>query len=337
METQTTESRTNRSTRTIGLSLVAAALVVVSVITMAGSVSAQSGPAANCRGASVTGFGSDYYGLGDFGNRLQSTSPVLRDYVLASPLEPGAYVLDAVSYDGYLGREQFDPQPQEQWYVQFLSADGTIVATSGVTGDLEDGVDEATWSGNLGEVTIDQTAVVVRIQHASPGSISVNSVRPVCLGATAIAVPDSTLVIDFNSTAATGSNVMVACGDLEESARGTMIDLLIEGLPAGSDCAVAYPEELICTVVVAPPSTEGSNSPGGVDIQIPDSGDTSILVNIDCAPIAIAGPTTTAPPTDVAGVVENAPTTTAPPTDVAGIVENAPTAQVQPGTPAFTG
>jgi hypothetical protein len=309
--------------------LAAAALLVVSVITMAGSVSAQSGPSANCGGASTTGFGSDYYGFGDFGNRLLSTSTITRDFALTSPLQPGTYVLDAVSYDGYPGREMLDPQPREQWYAELLSVDGSVLATSGVTGDLEDGVDEATWYGNLGEVTIDQAATVVRVHHASPGSISVNSVRPVCLGATNTAVPDSALVVDFDSTAGSGSDVVVACGDLEESATGTMVDLLIEGIPAASGCVVEYPDDLVCSVEVAPASTEGQSSPGVVNIAIPDSGDASILVDIDCAPAAIDAPatTTTTIPT----------TTTAPPTEVAGQVENAPTAQVQPGTPSFTG
>lgn len=329
MEAHTTLVHTDRSTQAIAFSVVAAALVVITVITMAGSVSAQSGPSADCAGANSTGFGSGYYGFEDFGNRLMSTSIVTREFALNAPLSPGSYVLDAVAYDGYPGREMLDSQPREQWYAELLGADGTVLATSGVTGDLEDGTDEATWSGILGEVTIDQTATGVRVNHASPGSISVNSVRPVCLGATATALPGSTVVVDFDSTASSASDVMIACGDLQESATGTMVDLLIEGIPAGSGCDVNYPADLSCTVVVAPAATEGPSTPGAVNILIPDTGDASVLVDIDCDPVAVAAPATTTTTTP--------PTTTTPATNVAGQVESAPTAQVQPGTPEFTG
>ncbi len=327
------ELNTTLTTRIVGFAAAALLLVVLAVLTMAGSVSAQTGPGATCTGDTATTFGTNYWGFEEWGNRIYSTSPTSRDFALSSPLEAGTYVLDGVSYDGYPGREMIDAQPREQWFAELLSADGTVLGTSGVTGDIADGVEEGTWSGALGEVTIGQTATAVRISHAAPGSISVNSVRPVCLGATGGPVapaptpPPSSIVVDYDSTNAAASDVMVVCGNLEESATGTSVDLMIDGIPAESGCAVRYTPGLVCTVVVDPDSSVAATSGDGVNIQIPDAGDAAIVVDIDCAGTiaAPAATTTTAPAVD---------------TEVQGQVEApavAPTAQVQPGTPAFTG
>ncbi|MDW3176942.1 MAG: hypothetical protein R8J94_06120 [Acidimicrobiia bacterium] len=327
------EINTTLNTRIAGFIAAALLLVVTAVLTMAGSVSAQTGPGATCTGDTSTTFGTNYFGFEEWGNRIYSTSPTSREFALSSPLEAGTYVLDGVSYDGYPGREMIDPQPREQWFAELLSADGTVLATSSVTGDIADGVQEGTWSGALGEVSIDQTAVKVRISHASPGSISINSVRPVCLGATGGPVapaptpPTSSIVVDYDSTNAAASDVMVVCGNLEESATGTSVDLAIDGIAAESSCAVRYTPGLSCTVVVDPASSVSATSGDGVNVQIPDEGDANIVVDIDCAgTIAAPAATTT--------------TTTAPAVEVQGQVEApaaAPTAQVQPGTPAFTG
>lgn len=327
---------TSRKTRVIGFAATAALLVGVAVLTMAGSVSAQAGPGASCTGDSTTNFGSEFFGFDDFGNRLLSTSPTVREFALSAPLVAGTYALDGVAYDGYPGRELIDPQPREQWYAVLLSGDGTVLATSGTTGDVADGVVEATWAGSLGEVTIDQTAVSVQIVHASPGSISINSVRPVCLGATGGPVepepeptpPPSSVVVDYDSVNLPAANVLLVCGEREESATGTAVDLLIDGVEASAACSVTYTPGNRCTVAVNPEATKTAMSDGAVSIAIPATGDTSVIIDIDCQ-AAVAAPTTT--------------TTTAPPavdTEVEGQVETptaAPTAQVQPGTPAFTG
>lgn len=323
-----------------GAAAIAVGLIVASVLTMATSVAAQPGPAAACTGAVTTTFGTQYYGYDDFDNRLLSTSILSREFALSTPLEPGSYVLDAVSYDGYPGRETIAPQSGEQWYAELVTADGTIVATSGVTGDLADEVEEATWSGALGEVTIDQKATTIRTVHAAPGSPSVNSVRPVCVGATRNEpaptiepAPGSTITVDFDSTADVGSSVVLRCGDIEESATGTSVDLVLRDVAAGAGCAVQYPSDLVCSVALTPESDMGEATEGGVDIRVPEVGGADILVDIDCERPQVAGVATTT-------------TTTAPAavdTEVEAKVEAkvetkvAPTAQVQPGTPAFTG
>lgn len=325
------ENTTNLNSRVLGLATAAVLLVALALVTMAGSVSAQTGPGASCTGDNTTTFGNNYYGFDDFGNRLFSTDPTSREYALSTPLEAGTYVLDAVSYDGYPGRELIDPQPREQWYVELLAADGTVLATSEVTGDLEDMVMEATWAGGLGEVSIDQTAVTIRTVHASPGSASIDSVRPVCLGATGgpvepEPVPTSSITVDFDSVNLPASNVMVVCGPMEESATGTSADLMLDGIAADSGCAVRYTPGNTCSVAVTPELALAATNDGAVNITIPETGDTAVVVDIDCTGVEIVAPVTTS--------------TVPVETEVEGQVETpavAPTAQVQPGTPAFTG
>lgn len=308
----------------------AGAVVVGAVLGIAGVVSAQSEPLSNCTGDVQVNFGTEFFGFAANGNRLMSTSPTVREFALSTPLPAGIYELSGVSYDGYNNRELTSPQTLEQWYAELVSADGTVLATSGTTGDLEDGVGEATWSGLLGEVTIAEPATLVRTVHAAPGSASVNSVRPVCLGATggpvAPPAPDSTIRVIFESTAPESANVALVCGDLGESALGNSIDLALASVPASSGCAAQYPSDLDCTVAVDPESTRAAAGAGTQNIQVPDVGGAEIVVTINCEPalIASASSTTTTP----VAVVE---------TEVAGKVEVAPTAQVQPGTPSFTG
>ena len=319
-----------------------AAIVITLMLSIAGVVAAQSGPANECSD-NVATFGTQFFGLEDGGNRLLSTSPTSREFTLATPLLAGDYELNAVSYDGYEQRETIAPQPQEQWFVEFLAADASIVATSGITADLIDEVTEDTWSGSLGAVTLSDTATSVRVVHAAPGSSSVNSVRPVCLGASGgpaptttseapvVPAPESSVTVNFTSTAAVSSNVSIGCGDLQESALGTEINLLIDSIPGLTDCAVEYPAGLDCLVAVDPNETSAASSAGVQNLLIPASGNVDIVVTISCGEVEVAAtpsPTTTAAPT---------PVTVAPTVEVAGQVETAPTATAQAGQPAFTG
>lgn len=334
MEHAMKASHSSKAARTVGFAAVALSLVAVAVLTMAGSVSAQDGPGATCIGDNVTTFGSDYYGTADFGNRMLANSTISREFALAAPLPAGTYVLDAVSYDGYETRLLATGQPAEQWYAELLSGDGAVLATSGVTADLPDGLEEATWTGALGTVTIDQDATSVRILHAAPGSISPNSVRPVCLGATGgpeDPEPEaSDLTVDYDSIDADAATIVASCGALEESAVGTTVDLALDSLPAGAECTVTYPAALTCVVALSPADIVGAAGEGVATVQVPAAGATSIIVDIDCVGVEVAAVTTTT----------TAPvTTTTISTRVGGQVETpvAPTAQVQPGNPAFTG
>jgi len=128
-------------------------------------------------------------------------------------------------------------------------------------------------------------------------------------------------VVDFDSTAASGSTVTASCGDLQESATGTVVDLLIDSVSAGSSCDVQYPTDLVCVVAVDPAATQSAPTAGVVNIAVPNA-EAVITVDIDCEPAQVAGAVQT--------------TTTTTPAAAAPVV-TAPTAQVQDGTPAFTG
>ncbi len=353
METSPTSSK-----RKLGV----AAVIVAMVMGVAGVVAAQTGPTSACQGDSVVEFGSQFFGLEDGGNRLLSTSPTTREY--PASLAAGTYSLDAVSYDGYEARETIAAQTQEQWFAEFLASDGSVLATSAITPDLADGVTEDTWTGSLGEVTLAAPASSVRVSHAAPGSNSVNSVRPVCLGASNTAAPapavtnpdpaapapapsndaaPSSVTVDFVTSSPTATFVSLTCGALSESAIGTEANLIITEIPGATGCVVEYPASQDCTTLVDPQSVIGVSLPGVQNILIPVAGDANVSVTINCVEPQVAGivetPTTTAPvaaaPTTTAAPVAIAPpTTTAPvaaaPTTTAAPVAAAPTTTAAP-------
>ncbi len=335
-----------------------AALVMCLVLGVATVVAAQSGPTSECSGDSVTTFGTDLFGLADGGNRLMSTTPAMREFPLATPLPAGEYSINAVSYDGYEERDLTIPQMQEQWLAEFVGSDGSVLATTGVTGDLADSITEATWAGSLGGIVLSAPATAIRVQHAAPGSISVNSVRAVCVGVTAVVVetttvpvetptteapvaPASEVTVNFLSTADQASTVSLTCGDLTESALGTEVSLTLSDVPAATGCVVEYPANLDCTVAVDPKSVTGASAAGIQNIVIPVVGDANVTATIDCVEAQVAGVVETTT-TTVAPAA--APATTAPTTKKAAVepevksqVEQAKTAQAQTGQPAFTG
>lgn len=333
-----------------------AVAIVTLVLGVAGVVAAQTGPSSDCTGDTVATFGEMFYGLEDEGNRLLSTAPQSREYAIS--LGAGTYTLNGVSYDGYDKREEIGPQTQEQWFAEFIGSDGSVLATSGITGDLEDLVNEATWSGAMGEVTLGAAATAIRITHAAPGSDSVNSVRPVCVGATNNAEPSpepapttteapapaSSLSVDFVSTSSTSSSVSAACAELTESALGVEVSLEIADIPASSSCAVEYPTTLDCTTSIEPLSVTGASATGVQNIIIPVAGGVDASMIIDCVEPQVASvvetTTTSAPPAAVTATTV-APTTPKAAveveTEVQQVVETAPAATAQTGQPAFTG
>jgi len=337
------DTTSRASTHRIGV----AAIVMSLVLGVATVVAAQSGPSTDCSGDSVVQFGTEFFGLEDEGNRLLSTSPSQREYPLPTPMPAGTYSLNGVSYDGYPERETISPQTREQWYVEFLASDGSVLAASGITADLADAVQEADWSGSLGEITLATPASVIRVVHAAPGSVSVNSVRPVCIGATNTAVPASTTTtteaaqvappsfvgVDFVSTAPNASTLSMTCGARTESATGTELTLEIRNIPAGSGCAVEYPINLDCVLSVDPKSTQGASAVGVQNLIIPVAGGATVNMTIDCVERLVG---TDNPPTTTTLPVATT-TTTAPTTKVAEKVETAPAATAQDGQPAFTG
>ena len=281
---------------------------------------------------------------------------------MPEPLAAGDYAIDGVSYDGYLERETISPQPQEQWVAQFIAADGTVLAVTAATEDLEDEVTEAQWSGSLGDLSLAEDAVLIRVAHAAPGSSSVNSVRPVCIGLDGGPAPEpvvepepapepvalSSVTVDYDSTATQASSAAIGCDSLSESATGDVIDISITDLQSGAVCTATFSDTFVCNVLVDPIEAAGAAVAGAQVVRIPDAGAVNVTVDIDCGDRDAEAGAVVAPPATEAEV--SAPTTQAPsvtPTtpviqaEVQAQTETntpvAPAAQPQVGTPAFTG
>ncbi len=343
--------------------IVATLLAAILVLAMNDRASAQSGPQGTCSGDVTVTFGSEYFGLGDFGNRLMSSTPQSRTYDLPSPMPAGTWDVTAVSYDGYTGRDSISPQTQEQWYTEFLAADGTVLATSGTSADIEDSVIEAEWAGSLGSVTLAAEATTIRTVHVAPGAASVNSVRPTCIGASLQATtPElSTISVTIQHTDASSSTLTLTCGTEEQSATGRLVQLLLDDIEGPQRCEITYPTDAVCAVVVSPTEATTETITNGIAVTVPEA--TDVEVTITCRAADTAVTTTTLPDatatttttvatgngtaTTTTTVATNtgaggtgggaATTTTTIATQVQGQVETAPTAQAQPGTPTFTG
>ncbi len=98
------------------------------------------------------------------------------------PINLPAGVIDipsATSFDGYPARVNIT-QPSERWDLAFIGADGSIVGVSAPTPDLEDFVEEVTWTGPLGTVELSAPAVGVKARHRFdlPSNLSPDSVFP---------------------------------------------------------------------------------------------------------------------------------------------------------------
>ena len=268
----------------------AALLLAASLITVGAAVSAQAGPTAECSNDNPVRFGTAYFGSEDLGNHLVSSGPTERSYSYTLPA--GTYEISAVSTDAYEGRENV-VQLEEQWFAQFIGADGSVLATTDVTGDVPDPSDSNTgfWIGSIGEVTLDAEAVSVLITHNAPGSSSANSVRPVCIGATptgdAPVVLDSTITVDFDSENIDPSVVSVVCGDSDGlSDEATSVDLVLDPVAPGTECTVQYPAEHVCTMAVTADGQEDQivvvESAGMKVITFPTAVSVDVLVDIDC-------------------------------------------------------
>ncbi len=83
------------------------------------------------------------------------------------PLEipPGQVdIPTASSRDYYAGRGELH-QPSERWQLQFLDANGAVVASSAPTEDVPDGEDDQSWSGSLPSVNLPNGASAVQAIH----------------------------------------------------------------------------------------------------------------------------------------------------------------------------
>ncbi len=298
------------------LVVILAALFALTLFDKSGSVEAQAGPSpAGCGGDYANSFGSVGFDT-VVGNKILSTGPTSATYGLGSPIPPGTYQLAAVSYDGYTGRQDSGSQGNEQWFAELIDGSGNVLATSRTTGDLADGVAEATWSGGIGEVTINGTATQIRAVHAAIGSASANSVRPVCVGARLVNPPPPTTVPsttppdttppdttppDTTPPATGGSTITVQkitegddefeatltldCG-ASGSARGTDKNpsISVGDLPVGATCLVSVDADGATNIAfnVEPASVIPITEPGNaISITIPAEG-LDIVVSITC-------------------------------------------------------
>jgi hypothetical protein len=266
----------------LGMATIVALAMFAGLVGLAG---AQDGPAFDCAGDATT-FGSASFGTEDNGNRLLSTGPSTRDYTLSSPLAAGTYEINGVAYDGYSTREFTPAQPAEQWFGEFLAADGTLLATTGTTVDVADEVVEATWAGSLGTVTLADTATTVRIQHAAANSTDVNSVRAICVGATLVVdeVPVNSVTVNYENTEDVAMPVELDCGNaLIDSATGRIVELMLDELDPGTECAITFIDGDDCEIAVTD-NVAGTRFDGYVLIVVlPDSGSHDVVVDIVCA------------------------------------------------------
>lgn len=103
---------------------------------------------------------------------LQYTIPPgLYPSLLTSGVPVLVNVLEVVSYDGYVGRTS-SIQDNERWRIVFKKS-ASIVATTGYTPDLMDGVEETSWIGPLGSFFLPMGADEVVLEHwcvGNPGS-----------------------------------------------------------------------------------------------------------------------------------------------------------------------
>lgn len=142
-------------------------------------------PRSGCDGESTLGFPTDGSA------RLKARNGISYDLAV-SPIGPGTFDIDTVTYDGYPERADMD-QPYEQLRLQFLDADGALIDETAPSVDLEDNIVFAEWKGTLGQVVLDRPAVTVRAIHDRPSDTGpANSVSPACFGWTAVQPPTTT-------------------------------------------------------------------------------------------------------------------------------------------------
>ena len=319
-----------------------------------GDVGAQAGPSpAACGGDFASSFGSVGFNS-VVGDKLQSTSPTSRTFNLSSPIPAGTYSVTAVSYDGYDGRSATQGQTQEQWFGELLSAGGAVLARTTSTGDLADGVEEATWVGGIGQVSLAETATQIRANHSAAGNPAVNSVRPVCIGATLLAPPPTTPPVTeppattqppttlpapptTEEPPATGpssvtvnkvtsgitddpATITLDCG-AAGSAIGTETGLAVGNLEPGDICQISLDQSATSDVEqisfsVSPNSIIPIIDATSITLEVPTAG-LDIVVTVTCTVTGedIAPETTVAPPATEPPAPTTTTTSPPPPTE----------------------
>lgn len=327
-------SRRNSGGSKRAAAIAVGAAILATTLALTGAVSAQDGQSGPCSGATVVVFGDALFGTEDGGNRLLSSGPTAREYPLGAAIAPGTYTVTAFSYDGYSTREAIPAQPDERWFAELIASDGRVVATTAATGDIEDGVVEASWTGSLGEVVLTSGADTVRVVHAAPGSPNVNSVRAVCIGLDPVAdeptIEPSSVSVNFEADAAWP--VILDCGGNRiDSATGRTVELRIGQLEPTAQCGISYTDDLdSCDVAVTANAASTEFIDTELIVTVPDEGGADIVVDITCDSARIK------PPTDDSSTDE--PEVTVTPTTIVPEVRTV-TEVATPidSNPAFTG
>ncbi len=101
----------------------------------------------------------------------------------AANIPAGKYRISLEGFDGYTGRTQTTGQKNERYYVKFYNGDTSLVATSGVSGDVPDGVEQAYWRGVVNNnITLSKSVAGIMLYHQIPYyNANPNSVTPVCM------------------------------------------------------------------------------------------------------------------------------------------------------------
>jgi len=260
-----------------------------------------SGPSVGCDTqfygvtANFTGAGYDLHSTGTI---VSTHSWLPQSRTIAISLPAGTYDVDAVGYDGSPHRATDAAQPHEQYKLEFLNGAGNIIGTTGITGDLADLVQEATWAGSVGTVVLAEPATQVRAIHAFAGQVipgTPNSVMPVCLGINVNVPPTTTTAAPVTTTTAAPPTTVAPTSTTTTAAPPTTV------APTSTTTTAAPP------TTVAPTSTTTTAAPPTT--------------------VAPTSTTTTAAPT----------TTTTVKTQVLPAVEVAQTATPTEGNPSFTG
>lgn len=168
------------------------ALTLAALVAWAGPAASDhdEGPdPSTCRGTTAVVTWGDPGTFGQHPESLILSQPPSRQSktaALTTPLPVGRYDIQAVTYDGYHGREDV-AQPHEQLVYDLLDERGDVVATTGPTTDVPDRVVEATVVTELGTVDVVRPVTAVRARaFYTGGDRSPNSVEAICLGLTVV-------------------------------------------------------------------------------------------------------------------------------------------------------
>lgn len=207
----------------------------------------------------------------DFENALLQ-GPIQYSDTVAVDLPAGEVVIpEAISFDDYTSRADTPTQLSERWEVEFLDADGNVIATSDATPDVADGVERAEYIGALGSVTLTEPAVAVRAHHRtdlppdpSPNSVYASGVT-LCWeeGITPPACTDADgNAIEPNADGTCPSPPEV-CLDVNGDPLTNQDGSAIEPNDAGECPAPVTPQCVDANGDVVEPSSDGSCPPAG--------------------------------------------------------------------------